>query len=79
MRRKGESLGAIAKKFGISRTHVLRLARDAGCSASTPIFWHRNCVERGRYVRCDVPCAVARLVLELPPHHHDLPAVRATP
>ena len=29
MRRKGESLGTIAKKFGISRTHVLRLSRDA--------------------------------------------------
>ncbi len=30
MRRRGDSLGTIAKQFGISRTTVLRLARAAG-------------------------------------------------
>ena len=32
MRRRGDSLGTIAKQFGISRTTVMRLARAAGVS-----------------------------------------------
>ena len=30
LRKQGQSLGQIAKQFGISRTHVLRITREAG-------------------------------------------------
>ena len=37
MRRRGDSLGTIAKQFGISRTTVLRLARAAGVESASSI------------------------------------------